>query len=126
MHRLLTPIYSDRRISAMDGYPQDKTGSAKQSSTDRIKDGNEGVPIKDSPLAKETESLKNGPKVSIKATKSPMVEGIMVVMPKDPASSSLGVNTCEEQAAKEPDFIGDAFFYNLTKSAVRVYSHHLT
>ena len=110
----------------MNGHPQDKNGSAKQSSTDRIKDGNEGVPIKDSTLAKEMESLKNGPKVFIKATKLPMVEGIMVEIPKGPASSSLGVNTCEEQAAKEPDFIGDAFFYNLNKSAVRVSSHDLT
>lgn len=137
----------------MDEYPEDNTGSAKGFSTGR-KDGNGGVLIKDSAppimlyrledrsrsrkkkvptVAKATEnkndeaekSLKNGPKGYIKATKSRLLEGMKEGAINDPSSYSLGVITWEEQAAKEPDFIGGAFFYNLSQSVVRVPSHHL-
>lgn len=36
----------------------------------------------------------------------------------DPTSYSLGVMTYDTQAKMHPDFIGDAFYYNLTNPAV--------
>lgn len=66
------------------------------------------------------QSLQSEPKVFIKATESRVKEGILEEAKNDASSYALGLTTYVEQAEREPDFIGDAFYYNLTKATVRV------
>lgn len=64
---------------------------------------------------------KDKPKVFIKAKKSRWFANDFEEMQDDPTSYSKGLITYEEQANNEPDFIGSAFYYNLTKTAVRCF-----
>jgi hypothetical protein len=64
-------------------------------------------------------SSKDKPKLFIKAKKSHWFGSDFLEMQQDPSSYSKGLITYEEQAKKEPDFIGDAFYYNLTEPSVR-------
>lgn len=66
--------------------------------------------------------LTGRPKVFIKATKSRWRKGDLEEMNRDSSSYTLNLVTPEKQAVNEPDFIGDAFYYNLTKSTVSVSS----
>jgi hypothetical protein len=69
-------------------------------------------------------SSRDKPKAFIKAKKSRWFRNDFAEMQRDPSLYSKGVITYEEQAKKEPDFIGDAFYYNLTEPSVR--GCHLT
>jgi hypothetical protein len=64
------------------------------------------------------QSLKSGAKVFIKATKSRLPEEFMAEMMNDPSAYAWNITTYVEQASREPNFIGNAFYYNLSKSVV--------
>lgn len=64
-------------------------------------------------------SAKREPKEFIKSSKPREKKAFMDEMMSDSSSYLQEIITPEEQAKREVNFIGDAFYYNLTKSVVR-------
>jgi hypothetical protein len=64
------------------------------------------------------QTSKSGAKVFIKATKSRLPEEFMAEMKNDASAYAWNITTYVDQASREPDFIGNAFYYNLCKPAV--------
>lgn len=86
--------------------------------TDEVKKNEETLEETKPPVKKE-------PKPFIKATKSRWRPGELEEMRKDDSSYTNNLVSPEMQASKEPDFIGDAFYYNLSNPMVSITSARL-
>lgn len=106
----LLPFWMEKRPRG--GRKKKAAAEAKAATNEANKTGNE--------CDKAKEPLKTEQKVASKFKPGTLRWGETVLEAglNDPTSYLLGTMTHATQAEKHPDFIGDAFYYNLTNRAV--------